>query len=95
MSHRRYACAGAEPPLAEVMADPIVHAVMRRDGVTLEELREVTRRAAAAMMARRAGDRPEQDVSHCWRVLPVGNANRHGSYEAHVSTANGAEVSCE
>ena len=28
----------SEPPLAEVLADPIIHAVMERDGVTMEEL---------------------------------------------------------
>ena len=33
--------AGEEPDLAEVLADPVVHAVMRRDGVTQCELRAV------------------------------------------------------
>ena len=34
-----YACAGPEPSLAEVLAEPIVHALMRRDGWTTEQLR--------------------------------------------------------
>ncbi len=33
-----YACAGPEPPLAEVLAEPIVHALMCRDGWTTERL---------------------------------------------------------
>jgi hypothetical protein len=32
---------GAEPPLGEVLADPIVHAVMRRDGVSRAALDSV------------------------------------------------------
>jgi hypothetical protein len=32
---------GIEPPLCEVLADPIVQAVMRRDGVTPSALKSV------------------------------------------------------
>lgn len=32
---------GTEPPLREVLADPIVHAVMRRDGVSRAALDSV------------------------------------------------------
>jgi hypothetical protein len=32
---------GIEPPLSEVLADPIVQAVMRRDGVSLGALKSV------------------------------------------------------
>jgi hypothetical protein len=35
--------AGREPALAEVLADPLVHVVMRRDGVTRAELEAVIR----------------------------------------------------
>ena len=39
MSTRRaYETAGEEPELIEVLADPVIHAVMRRDGVTIAEL---------------------------------------------------------
>lgn len=36
---------GSEPPLREVLADPIVQAVMRRDGVSLAALGSVIARA--------------------------------------------------
>jgi hypothetical protein len=36
-----YARAGLEPPLDEVLSDPVVHAVMRRDGVELREVEEI------------------------------------------------------
>jgi len=40
---------GSEPRLAEVFADPIVHLVMRRDSVSLGELRAVVARAQARL----------------------------------------------
>jgi hypothetical protein len=44
MSKRRpYEDAGEEPNLADVLADPVIHAVMGRDGVTLAELSSVIR----------------------------------------------------
>jgi hypothetical protein len=42
---RLYRCAGEEPTLEEVFADPIVHAVMRRDRVTRETLCSVVQTA--------------------------------------------------
>jgi hypothetical protein len=33
--------AGIEPRLEDMLADPLVRAVMRRDGVTSEELRDI------------------------------------------------------
>ena len=41
--------AGEEPALVEVLADPLVHLVMRRDGVTLAQLQTVIARARAAL----------------------------------------------
>jgi hypothetical protein len=41
--------AGTEPPLAEVLADPLVHQVMRRDGVTPSELQRIIRQAQAQL----------------------------------------------
>ena len=41
--------AGAEPSLEEILADPVLHLVMRRDGVSLAELRNII----AAAQARR------------------------------------------
>jgi len=37
-----------EPSLDEVLAEPIVRRLMRRDGVTEESVRQLTRRAATA-----------------------------------------------
>ena len=42
MSRRgKWSEAGIEPKLDDVLADPLVRAVMRRDGVTSEELRSI------------------------------------------------------
>jgi hypothetical protein len=40
---------GQEPGLVDVLADPIVHLVMRRDGVSQAELRAVISRAQARL----------------------------------------------
>ena len=40
-----YRSAGQEPSLDEVLADPIIHAVMRRDGVSRETLCRVVKGA--------------------------------------------------
>jgi len=86
MINRRYASGGIEPPLSEVLSDPIVHAVMRRDGVTREELIAVTQRAASAIKARNAGDSG-------WRVTPIRNTRGQSSSEAHADTATHVEIS--
>jgi hypothetical protein len=39
--HQPWGRPGIEPPLDEVLADPIVQAVMRRDGVSLAALQSV------------------------------------------------------
>jgi hypothetical protein len=44
-----WARAGIEPRLEEVLADPLVHQVMRRDGVTEPALRGVIGRAQARL----------------------------------------------
>jgi hypothetical protein len=49
MSNRLWRKAGEEPDLADVLADPLVHLVMRRDGVTLAQLQNVIARARAAL----------------------------------------------
>ena len=42
MSRReKWSEAGIEPRLDDVLADPLVRTVMRRDGVTSEELRDI------------------------------------------------------
>jgi hypothetical protein len=41
--------AGEEPSLAEILADPLVHQVMRRDGVSFQELQTVIARAQCAL----------------------------------------------
>ncbi len=49
-----------EPPLDEMLADPIVHLVMRRDGIgpdeVLEALEGALRRLALSRRAADAGD---------------------------------------
>jgi len=45
-----YSEAGVEPSLAEVMAEPIVRAVMRRDSVSEETLIGVITRARARLL---------------------------------------------
>ena len=50
----------AEPPVDEMLADPLVHLVMKRDGVSREEILRVLRcvsyaRAGHAHLLERAG----------------------------------------
>ncbi|GGF49982.1 hypothetical protein GCM10011611_65480 [Aliidongia dinghuensis] len=42
---RPYERAGIEPDLQEILTDPVLHAVMKRDGVTTEALRAAVRTA--------------------------------------------------
>lgn len=42
---RPYECAGIEPDLQELLADPVLHAVMHRDGISEETIRAVVRAA--------------------------------------------------
>ena len=44
-----YRSAGQEPSLDEVFADPIIHAVMRRDGVSRETLCHVVKGARISL----------------------------------------------
>jgi hypothetical protein len=50
--NRNWQGAGTEPALADVLADPEVHLVMRRDGVAPVELRAVIARARDALGVR-------------------------------------------
>ncbi len=49
MSNRFWQSAGEEPRLVDILADPIVQLVMRRDGVSLAQLQAVIARARAAL----------------------------------------------
>jgi hypothetical protein len=49
---RRWAAGGIEPDLNDMLADPVVHLVMRRDGVTEAELRRVIAAARAMLRSR-------------------------------------------
>ncbi|MCW9034713.1 MAG: hypothetical protein OQJ97_10890 [Rhodospirillales bacterium] len=53
----------AEPPLAEVLADPIVHAVMKRDGVTMEELSGHINQAQHTLVVKNAGSYVERTAA--------------------------------
>jgi hypothetical protein len=43
-----------EPPIAEMLADPLVHLVMKRDGVSREEILHVMRTVNSALNPVRA-----------------------------------------
>ena len=49
---RRWSVGGTEPALADLLADPIVHLVMRRDSVTDADLRRVIAVAQATLRSR-------------------------------------------
>jgi hypothetical protein len=55
-----YAVAGIEPPLEEVLKDPITLLVMRRDGIDIADVR----RAVAAGRARFASAPPDAEELH-------------------------------
>ncbi len=46
---RSWRHAGDEPALHEVLADPLVHLVMRRDGITAGELQSAIEGARASL----------------------------------------------
>jgi hypothetical protein len=51
---RSWRAAGVEPPLGEVLADPLVEAVMRRDGLDRAMLESVIAQAQQRLRARAA-----------------------------------------
>jgi hypothetical protein len=51
----------AEPAVADMLADPVVHLVMKRDGVSREEILRVLHSAAAD----RRPDAASANVAHC------------------------------
>jgi hypothetical protein len=61
---RSWEHAGSEPPVAELLSDPITQMLMRADGVMVEDVTAAidgrTRPGAAATQPRR--DAPEMDV---------------------------------
>ncbi len=73
---KSYAVAGVEPPLSEVLDDPIVHLLMARDGVTrgnLELLIEWVRRNRLAVQSiasqRQAGANVNRWGEESWALL--------------------------
>lgn len=42
-----------EPTIDDILGDPVVHILMDRDGVSLEELRDIVGAARARLLARR------------------------------------------
>jgi len=48
-SDRLWRDAGEEPKLSDVLADPLIHLVMRRDGVSRAQLDAVIAQARAAL----------------------------------------------
>jgi hypothetical protein len=50
--HGLWRVAGVEPALSEVLRDPVVHQVMRRDGVTFDELAAVIAQARTSLRRR-------------------------------------------
>ncbi|HJU16096.1 MAG TPA: hypothetical protein VJ770_06470 [Stellaceae bacterium] len=51
--HQAWGSPGVEPPICEMLADPIVQAVMRRDGVSPAALRSVIIEARDRLRHRR------------------------------------------
>jgi len=49
MINRAWLEPGTEPALAELYADPVLHLVLRRDGITLGDLQRVVGRAQCAL----------------------------------------------
>lgn len=68
----RYKTAGAEPLLADVLCDPIVHLVMKRDGVTFDELVGILERLQGHL------DASEIPGAACDGARVVGFAGRIG-----------------
>ena len=65
-------CPAAEPPLAELMADPIVHALMRADHVSPREVERLAERFARRLRAPArppspAKDRQSRESAGPWR----------------------------
>jgi hypothetical protein len=52
MMSRYYLSPRREPQLDEVLADPVVHMVMARDGVTLADMRDVVSNARSRLLFR-------------------------------------------
>lgn len=50
---RYFLSPGREPQLDDMMADPVVRLVMARDGVTLDDLRDVVTEARSRLLVRR------------------------------------------
>jgi hypothetical protein len=55
-----YATAGIEPPLEELLDDPIAHLVMRRDGVELADVWRWVHEARARLAHTAASPAPEK-----------------------------------
>ena len=53
MMSRYYLRPRREPRLDDVLADPVVRLVMARDGVTLDDMRDVVSSARARLLSRR------------------------------------------
>ncbi len=54
---------GSEPSLAEILADPILHAVMNRDGVTMDELNNHIGQAQDNLASQKADPALEQTAA--------------------------------
>lgn len=55
---RRWLEAGQEPGLVDLLADPVVHLVMRRDGISMSELCNHIAAARARLGFARFGEGP-------------------------------------
>ncbi|HEV2675695.1 MAG TPA: hypothetical protein VGV37_14215 [Aliidongia sp.] len=77
---RPYERAGIEPDLHELLSDPVLHAVMDRDGVSAEMLRAVVRiaqvRLGLAVACELVSD--EAPVVEGWR-MPAISGGRDGA----------------
>jgi|GEM_PF-5546151 hypothetical protein len=58
----RWAQAGIEPTIGEMLDDPVIMAVMRRDGVTAGDIAAVIRDVMRRRIAARSGPGPTAEV---------------------------------
>lgn len=61
LAPHRWAVSGVEPALCDILADPLVHLVMRRDGVTPAALRAVLTGARTRLGA----GQPDEPLCPC------------------------------
>jgi hypothetical protein len=86
---RPYERAGIEPDFHELLTDPVLHAVMRRDGVSADKLRAVVRAARVRLGLAAPCELVALDVEPVFRGgrMPAIAGGRDGAGAGHRSGA--------